>query len=121
MINEKLIDAFLINATKEELIRGIKAVISHFKIDSEYAFEERLNNLIDTIGENKLPTIEDIDINILKDNLETYLYKAEEVDKDSIKIVDITYIDKSIKIQFKRNSNTYFNYELIKYENILNC
>ena len=38
MINDKLIDVFLQNAEQENLIRGIKEILNHFKIDSEYRY-----------------------------------------------------------------------------------
>ena len=49
MINDKLIDVFLQNAEQEDLIRGIKEILNHFKIDSEYRYEELVN--ISDIGD----------------------------------------------------------------------
>ena len=99
MINDKLIDVFLQNAEQEDLIRGIKEILNHFKIDSEYRYEELVNNIVNIIGGDKLPTIEDIDINLVKDNIDNFTYKSEEVDRESIEISNIDNIDNTIKIE----------------------
>ena len=119
MINDKLIDAFLQNAEQEDLIRGIKEILNHFKIDSEYRYEELVNNIVNIIGGYKLPTIEDIDINLVKDNVDNFTYKSEEVDRESIEISDIDNIDNTIKIVYKRKDNDYKNNDRIQYANYL--
>ena len=119
MINDKLIDVFLQNAEQEDLIRGIKEILNHFKIDSEYRYEELVNNIVNIIGGDKLPTIEDIDINLVKDNVDNFTYKSEEVDKDSIEMSDIDNIDNTIKIKYKRENNDYKNNDRINYTNYI--
>ena len=119
MINNKLIDVFLQYAEKEDLIRGIKEILNHFKIDSEYRYEELVNNIVNIIGGDKLPTIEDIDINLVKDNVDNFTYKSEEVDRESIEISDIDNIDNTIKIVYKREGNDYKNNDRIKYTDYL--
>lgn len=119
MINDKLIDVFLQNAKQEDLIRGIKEILNHFKIDSEYRYEELANNIVNIIGGDKLPSIEDIDINLIKDNIETVTYRAEEVDKDSIEISDIDNVDRTVKFVYKRKGNDYKNNDRLDYTNYL--
>ena len=119
MINDKLIDVFLQNAEQEDLIRGIKEILNHFKIESEYRYEELVNNIINIIGGDKLPTIEDIDINLVKDNVDNFTYKSEEVDRESIEISNIDNIDNTIKIVYKREGNDYKNNDRIKYTDYL--
>ena len=119
MINDKLIDVFLQNAEQEDLIRGIKEILNHFKIDSEYRYEELVNNIVNIIGGDKLPTIEDIDINLVKDNVDNFTYKSEEVDRESIEISNIDNIDNTIKITYKRGGNDYKNNDRIKYTDYL--
>lgn len=119
MINNKLIDVFLQHAEKEDLIRGIKEILNHFKIDSEYRYEELVNNIVNIIGGDKLPTIEDIDINLIKDNVDNFTYKSEEVDRESIEISNIDNIDNTIKIVYKREGNDYKNNDRIKYTDYL--
>ena len=119
MINDKLIDVFLQNAEQEDLIRGIKEILNHFKIDSEYRYEELVNNIVNIIGGDKIPTIDDIDINLIKDNIYDVIYRPEEVDKDSIEISDIDIIDNTVKIMYKRESNDYKNNDRIKYTDYL--
>ena len=119
MINDKLIDVFLQHAEKEDLIRGIKEILNHFKIDSEYRYEELVNNIVNIIGGDKLPIIEDIDINLVKDNVDNFTYKSEEVDRESIEISDIDNIDNTIKIVYKREGNDYKNNDRIKYTDYL--
>ena len=114
MINDKLIDVFLQNAEQEDLIRGIKEILNHFKIDSEYRYEELVNNIVNIIGGDKLPTIEDIDINLVKDNVDNFTYKSEEVDRESIEISNIDNIDNTIKIVYKRKDNDYKNNDRIQ-------
>ena len=115
MINDKLIDVFLQNAEQEDLIRGIKEILNHFKIDSEYRYEELVNNIVNIIGGDKLPTIEDIDINLVKDNVDNFTYNSEEVDRESIEISNIDNIDNTIKIVYKRKGNDYNNNDRIQY------
>ena len=119
MINDKLIDVFLQNAEQEDLIRGIKEILNHFKIDSEYRYEELVNNIVNIIGGDKLLTIEDIDINLVKDNVDNFTYKSEEVDRESIEISNIDNIDNTIKITYKREGNDYKNNDRIKYTDYL--
>ena len=119
MINDKLIDVFLQNAEQEDLIRGIKEILNHFKIDSEYRYEELVNNIVNIIGGDKLPTIEDIDIDLVKDNVNNFTYKSEEVDRESIEISNIDNIDNTIKIVYKREGNDYKNNDRIKYTDYL--
>lgn len=119
MINDKLIDVFLQNAEQENLIRGIKEILNHFKIDSEYRYEELVNNIVNIIGGDKLLTIEDIDINLIKDNVDNFIYKSEEVDRESIEISNIDNIDNTIKIVYKRQGNDYKNNDRIQYTDYL--
>ena len=119
MINDKLIDVFLQNAEQEDLIRGIKEILNHFKIDSEYRYEELVNNIVNIIGGDKLPTIEDIDVNLVKDNIDNFTYKSEEVDRESIEISNIDNIDNTIKIVYKRKDNDYKNNDRIQYTDYL--
>ena len=119
MINDKLIDVFLQNAEQEDLIRGIKEILNHFKIDSEYRYEELVNNIVNIIGGDKLTTIEDIDINLVKDNVDNFTYKSEEVDRESIEISNIDNIDNTIKIVYKREGNNYKNNDRIQYADYL--
>ena len=119
MINDKLIDAFLKNAEQENLIRGIKEIFNHFKLENEYRSEELVNNIINIIGGDTLITIEDIDINLIKDNIDNIIYKPEEVDKDSIEISNIDNINNTVKILYKRKDNDYKNNSITEYTNYL--
>ena len=53
MINEKLINMFLQNVEQEDLIRGVKELLNHLKIQSNYAFEKQVNNFINIVGGDK--------------------------------------------------------------------
>ena len=119
MINDKLIDVFLQNAEQEDLIRGIKEILNHLKIESEYRYEELVNNIVNIIGGDKLITIEDIDINLIKDNIDKVTYKSEEIDKDSIEISNIDYVDRTVKFVYKRKGNDYKNNDRLDYTNYL--
>ena len=88
MINDKLIDVFLQCAEQKDLIRAIKQIFNHFKFENEYRYEQLVNNVVNIIGGDKLITIDDIDINLIKDNIDDVIYRPEEVDKDSIEISD---------------------------------
>lgn len=114
MVNKKLIDVFLANAGKDDLIRGINAVLNHFKIESEYQYEERVNTFVNIVGGDKTLSIEDIDMDLLKENIGNHVYKAEEINKDSIKVLDIDPIDNLIKVGFTRNNDDYARSELIR-------
>ena len=115
MVNDKLIDVFLQNAEQEDLIRGIKQILNHLKIENSYNYEEILNSVVNIIGGDKPKTIDDIDINLIKDNINDVIYRPEEVDKNSIEISDIDTIDNTVKITYKREGNDYATYDRIKY------
>ena len=119
MINDKLIDVFLKNAKQDDLIKGIKEIFNHFKLDNEYRYEELVNNIVNIIGGDKLPTIKDIDINLVKDNVDKFTYKSEEIDRESIEISNIDNIDNTIKIVYKRKDNDYKNNDRIQYTDYL--
>lgn len=115
MINNKLIDVFLQCAEQKDLIKGIKQIFNHFKLENEYQYEELVNNLVNIIGGDKPVTIDDIDIELIKSNISKFTYKSEEVNKDSIKISDIDVINSTVKITYRRTTNDYDNYDRIKY------
>ena len=115
MINNKLIDVFLQCAEQKDLIKGIKQILNHFKLDNEYRYEQIFNNIVNIIGGDKLITIDDIDIELIKSNISKFTYKSEEVNKDSIKISDIDVINSTVKITYRRTTNDYDNYDRIKY------
>ena len=115
MINNKLIDVFLQCAEQKDLIKGIKQILNHFKLENEYQYEELINNLINIIGGDKPITIDDIDIELIKSNISKFTYKSEEVNKDSIKISDIDVINSTVKITYRRTTSDYDNYDRIKY------
>lgn len=119
MVNKKLINVFLTHASKEDLIKGINAILTHFKLESEYQYEERINTFVNIVGGDKPLSIDDIDINLLKENIGNHIYKSEEINKDSIKILDIDPIDKLINISFIRNNDDYARNELIKCDDCL--
>lgn len=119
MINNKLIDVFLQQAEKENLIKVIKQILNHFKLENEYQYEERVNTFVNIVGGDKPLSIEDIDMNLLKENIGNHVYKAEEIDKDSIKILDIDLIDRLIQVSFTRNNDGYARRELIKCDDYL--
>lgn len=113
MINDKLIDTFLKNASKNDLIRGIKQIFNY--LENDYRYEELVNNIINIIGGDILTTIDDIDLELIKANIDKLLYKAEEIDKDSIEISNIDNIGKTVKISYKRNDNDYQTCNSIDY------
>lgn len=113
MINDKLIDTFLKNASKNDLIRGIKQFFKY--LENDYRYEELVNNIINIIGGDTLTTIDDIDLELIKANIDKLLYKSEEIDKDSIEISNIDNIGKTVKITYKRNDNDYQTCNTIDY------
>ena len=119
MINDKLIDVFLQNAEQEDLIRGIKQILNHLKIENSYNYEEVFNNIVNIIGGDKLITIEDIDIDLIKANIDKILYRTEEINKDSIEISDIDIIDNTVKIVYNREGNDYNSNDRINYTDYL--
>lgn len=119
MINDKLIDVFLQCAEQKDLIKGIKQILNHFKLENEYQYEEIVDNLVNIIGGDKPITIDDIDIELIKSNINTFTYRSEEVNKESIKISDIDIINSTVKITYRRTTNDYDNYDRIKYINYL--
>lgn len=119
MINDKLINAFLQNAKQNDLIRGIKQILNHFKSQGEYRYEQIVNNIINIIGGDTLITIKDIDIELIKANIGNLTYKSEEIDKDSIEIVDIDNIDNTVKIVFKRKNDDYNINSVLEYTDYL--
>ena len=119
MINDKLIDVFLQNAEQEDLIRGMKEIFNHFKLENEYQFEEIVNNIVNIIAGDKLVDIEDIDIDLIKANMDRVSYRPEEINKDSIEISDIDNINNTVKILYKRKTEDYKNNTIAEYTNYL--
>ena len=119
MINDKLIDAFLKNAKQDDLIKGIKQILNHFKLESEYRYEQLANNIINIIGGDKLITINDIDIELIKADIASITYESEKIDKDSIEITTVDNIANTVKILFKREGNDYKTSTMVEYTNYL--
>ena len=101
------------------MIRGIKQILNHFKSQGEYRYEQIVNNIINIIGGDTLITIKDIDIELIKSNIDNLTYKSEEIDKDSIEIVDIDNIDNTVKIVFKCKNNDYNINSVFEYTDYL--
>lgn len=116
MINEKLINMFLQNVEQEDLIRGVKELLNHLKIQSNYAFEKQVNNFINIVGGDKPITAKDIDIELIKANIDKFVYKSEGINKDSIKLSNIDTIDNSFEIVYKRNEDNYNSTFTIDYD-----
>ena len=116
MINEKLINMFLQNVEQEDLIRGVKELLNHLKIQSNYAFEKQVNNFINIVGGDKPISINDIDIELIKSNIDKFVYKSEGINKDSIKLSNIDTIDNSFEIVYKRNEDNYNSTFTIDYD-----
>ena len=119
MINEKLIDSFLKNVEIECLIIGMKEIFNHLKILSSYEYDNIIYNIIDIIGGCKLITIGDIDIEALKSDIEQYIYRPEEVDKDSIEIANIDNINHTLVIKYNRKDVKYANTDSVVYDKYL--
>ena len=119
MINDKLIDAFLKNTKQDDLIKGIKEILNHFKLENEYRYEQIVNNLINIIGGDKLTTIADIDIELIKADISIITYDGEKIDKDSIEMVTVDNIANTVKILFKREGNDYKTSTMVEYTNYL--
>ena len=119
MINDKLINAFLQNAKQNDLIRGIKQILNHFKSQGDYRYEQIVNNIINIIGGDTLITIKDIDIELIKANIGNLAYKPEEIDEDSIEIIGIDNIDNTVKIAFKRKDDNYNINSVLEYTDYL--
>ena len=119
MINDKLINVFLTCAERKDLIKAIKEIFNHFKLENEYQYEDLVNNVINIIGGDKLIAIDDIDIELVKANIGNITYRSEEINKDSIKIFDIDTIDNTVKIAYRRTTSDYDTYDRIKYINYL--
>lgn len=119
MVNKKLIDVFLQNAEQEDLIRGIEEILNHFKLESEYQYERLANNIINIIGGDKLITINDIDIELIKADIASITYESEKIDKDSIELVTVDNIANTVKILFKREGNDYKTNTMVEYTNYL--
>lgn len=119
MINDKLINVFLQCAEQKDLIRGIKEILNHFKLENEYRYEQLVNNVVNIIGGDKLITIDDIDIELVKVDISNFTYKSDEIDKDSIEISDIDNINNTIKILYKRKNEDYKNNTVTEYTNYL--
>ena len=119
MINDKLIDAFLKNAKQDDLIKGIKQILNHFKLENEYQYEQLANNIINIIGGDKLITINDIDIELIKADIASITYESEKIDKDSIELVTVDNIANTVKILFKREDNDYKTSTTVEYTNYL--
>lgn len=116
MINEKLIDMFLQNVEQEDLIRGVKELLNHLKIQSSYTFEKQVNNFINIVGGDKPISIDNIDIEFIKSNIDKFVYKSEGINKDSIKLSNIDTIDNSFEIVYKRNEDNYNSTFTIDYD-----
>ena len=68
---------------------------------------------------DKLITIDDIDIELVKADISNFTYKSEEIDKDSIEISNIDNINNTVKILYKRKNEDYKNNSIAEYTNYL--
>ena len=116
MVNEKLIDMFLQNVEQEDLIRGVKELLNHLKIQTNYAFEKQVNNFINIVAGDKPITAKDIDIELIKTYIDKLFYKPEGIDKDSIKLSCVDAIDNSFEVIYKRNEDNYNSTATIDYD-----
>ena len=114
-----LIDTYFNSITKEQFVKLMPYILKHISNDSDYEYERKLNNIIAITEGRNIPTISDIVINAIKENVKDFIYNSDVVIIDSIEVIDIDPIDNTVTIKYKRTDYDYYNTDKIDYTDYL--
>lgn len=114
-----LINNYFNNITKEQFVKLMPYILKHISNDSDYEYERKLNNIISIIEGRNIPTISDIIISSIKENIKDFIYNSDVVIIDSIEVIDIDPIDNTATIKYKRTDYDYDNTVKVDYTDYL--
>lgn len=110
-----LINNYFNNITKEQFVKLMPYILKHISNDNDYEYERKLNNIISIIEGRNIPTISDIIISSIKENIKDFIYNSDVVIIDSIEVIDIDPIDNTATIKYKRTDYDYDNTVKVDY------
>ena len=116
---EVLVNAYFNTLTKEQLVKLMPYILKHISNDSDYEYERKLNNIIAITEGRNIPTISDIIISSIKENIKDFIYNSDVVIIDSIEIIDVDPIDNTVTIKYKRTDYDYDNTVKVDYTEYL--
>lgn len=114
-----LVNTYFNNITKEQFVKLMPYILKHISNGSDYEYERKLNNIIAIIEGCNIPTISDIVISTIKENIKDFIYNSDVVIIDSIEVIDIDPIDNTATIKYKRTDYDYDNTAKIDYTDYL--
>lgn len=116
---EVLINNYFNNITKEQFVKLMPYILKHISNNSDYEYERKLNNIIAIIEGCNIPTISDIVISTIKENIKDFIYNSDVVIVDTIEVIDIDPIDNIATIKYKRTDYDYDNTAKVDYTDYL--
>ena len=114
-----LVNTYFNSITKEQFVKLMPYILKHISNGSDYEYERKLNNIISIIEGCNIPTISDIVISTIKENIKDFIYNSDVVIIDSIEVIDIDPIDNTATIKYKRTDYDYDNTVNIDYTDYL--
>lgn len=114
-----LINTYFNSLTKEQFVKLMPYILKHIGNDSDYEYERKLNNIISIIEGRNIPTISDIVISTIKENIKDFVYNSDVVIIDSIEVIDVDPIDNTATIKYKRTDYDYDNTVKVDYTDYL--
>ena len=114
-----LVNTYFNNITKEQFVKLMPYILKHISNDSDYDYERKLNNIIAITEGRNIPTISDIVISTIKENINDFIYNSDKVIIDSIEVIDIDPIDNTATIKYRRTDYDYYNTDKIDYTDYL--
>lgn len=114
-----LVNTYFNNITKEQFVKLMPYILKHISNNNDYEYERKLNNIISIIEGRNIPTISDIIISSIKENIKDFIYNSDVVIVDSIEVIDIDPIDNTATIKYKRTDHDYDNTTNVDYTDYL--
>ena len=110
-LNNKFIDHIIESCDKSNLQKFVKEIINHIRCQNRYDYTEKTLNLLELITDSYIIyTIDDIDINKVKEYLEKWYNDKQEV--RDIRIVAIDNIYKECAVEYVTTYPTGMNIPL---------
>lgn len=114
-----LINNYFNNITKEQFVKLMPYILKHISNGSDYEYERKLNNIISIIEGRNIPTISDIVVSTIKENIKDFIYNSDVVIVDTIEVIDVDPIDNTVTIKYKRTDYDYDNTAKVDYTDYL--
>lgn len=101
MISKKVVMAVCKTASETNKNEVINEIIKHVSLNYDYSDLKQQHILEMLVDNNSIVTLEDIDVNLIKENPDNIIYNSEKYEFSNIVVDSVDNIDCIVKIRYK--------------------